>query len=64
MSNFFKYVLPVVILYVNCYSVNLATNVQNVFTAAKLVAVLIVIAGGVYKMCEGTIEAIEMLPVH
>lgn len=44
----------VVILYVNCYSVNLATSVQNVFTAAKLVAVLIVIAGGTYKMFEGT----------
>lgn len=37
----------------NCYSVNLATNVQNVFTAAKLVAVLIVIIGGAYKMAEG-----------
>nr|CAH7754996.1 unnamed protein product [Callosobruchus chinensis] len=42
----------VVILYVNCYSVNLATSVQNVFTAAKLVAVLIVIMGGAYKMFE------------
>ncbi|ENN74488.1 hypothetical protein D910_03886 [Dendroctonus ponderosae] len=43
----------VVILYVNCYSVNLATSVQNVFTAAKLVAVLIVILGGAYKIVEG-----------
>ncbi|CAH1173450.1 unnamed protein product [Phaedon cochleariae] len=43
----------VVILYVNCYSVNLATSVQNVFTAAKLVAVLIVVLGGAYKMFEG-----------
>jgi L-type amino acid transporter 9 len=45
-----------VILYVNCYSVNLATSVQNVFTAAKLVAVLIVIAGGTYKMFEGNTQ--------
>lgn len=48
-----KVFFAVVILYVNCYSVNLATNVQNVFTAAKLVAVLIVIIGGAYKMAEG-----------
>lgn len=45
--------VSVVILYINCYSVNLATSVQNVFTAAKLVAVLIVILGGLYKMLEG-----------
>ncbi|CAH1109445.1 unnamed protein product [Psylliodes chrysocephalus] len=46
----------VVILYVNCYSVNLATSVQNVFTAAKLVAVLIVVLGGAYKMIEGNTQ--------
>lgn len=38
------------ILAVNCYSVNLATNVQNIFTAAKLVAVLIIVCGGAYKL--------------
>ncbi|XP_072380215.1 b(0,+)-type amino acid transporter 1 isoform X1 [Diabrotica undecimpunctata] len=46
----------VVILYINCYSVNLATSVQNVFTAAKLVAVLIVVLGGAYKMIEGNTQ--------
>lgn len=51
--SFLFVLLTVVILYVNCYSVNLATSVQNVFTAAKLVAVLIVILGGVYKIAEG-----------
>nr|CAI5817480.1 unnamed protein product [Callosobruchus analis] len=49
----------VVILYVNCYSVNLATSVQNVFTAAKLVAVLIVIMGGAYKMFEGNTQHLK-----
>ncbi|XP_030753985.1 b(0,+)-type amino acid transporter 1 isoform X2 [Sitophilus oryzae] len=49
----------IVILYVNCYSVNLATSVQNVFTAAKLVAVLIVIAGGVYKMFDGNTQHLK-----
>jgi len=42
-----------VILFINCYSVNLATGVQNVFTAAKLVAILIIISGGAYKLAEG-----------
>ncbi|KAF2894538.1 hypothetical protein ILUMI_11632 [Ignelater luminosus] len=49
----------VVILYVNCYSVNLATSVQNIFTAAKLVAVLIVIVGGIYKICEGNVQHLQ-----
>ncbi|KAK6620672.1 hypothetical protein RUM43_010967 [Polyplax serrata] len=44
----------VIILFINCYSVNLATGVQNVFTAAKLVAILIVILGGWYKLFQGT----------
>ncbi|XP_025833041.1 b(0,+)-type amino acid transporter 1 isoform X2 [Agrilus planipennis] len=49
----------VVILYVNCYSVNLATSVQNVFTAAKLVAILIVILGGAYKIIEGNVQHLQ-----
>lgn len=44
----------VCILFVNCYSVNLGMAVQNVFTTAKLVAVLIVICGGAYKLLQGT----------
>lgn len=41
------------ILAVNCYSVNLATNVQNIFTAAKLVAIAIIVGGGAYKLALG-----------
>lgn len=41
------------ILAVNCYSVNLATNVQNIFTAAKLVAIAIIVCGGAYKLIQG-----------
>ena len=41
------------ILAVNCYSVNLATNVQNIFTAAKLVAIAIIVCGGAYKLIIG-----------
>ncbi|XP_025199652.1 b(0,+)-type amino acid transporter 1 [Melanaphis sacchari] len=45
-----------IITYINCYSVNLATGVQNAFTAAKLVAVFVVVAGGVYKIIQGRTE--------
>ncbi|XP_077287313.1 L-type amino acid transporter sobremesa isoform X2 [Arctopsyche grandis] len=46
----------ILILVVNCYSVNLATCVQNVFTAAKLVAILIIISGGMYKLAQGNTQ--------
>ncbi|KAK6641603.1 hypothetical protein RUM44_013318 [Polyplax serrata] len=49
----------VIILFINCYSVNLATGVQNVFTAAKLVAILIVILGGWYKLFQGNTQHLE-----
>ncbi|XP_008484283.1 b(0,+)-type amino acid transporter 1 [Diaphorina citri] len=48
-----------VILAINCYSVNLATGVQNVFTCAKLVAVAIVVCGGGYKLFQGHMENLE-----
>lgn len=38
---------------------NLATGVQNVFTAAKLVAILIVILGGMYKLVQGQYRRLE-----
>lgn len=47
------YVLSVLILYINCYSVNLATSVMNIFTVAKLVAIFIVILGGAWKLFQG-----------
>ncbi|XP_017155815.1 b(0,+)-type amino acid transporter 1 isoform X1 [Drosophila miranda] len=46
----------VMILFVNCYSVNLGMAVQNVFTAAKLVAVVIVICGGAWKLMQGNTQ--------
>lgn len=45
--------VPVCILFVNCYSVNLGMAVQNIFTSAKLVAVLIIICGGGWKLFQG-----------
>lgn len=51
--------LAVSILCVNCYSVNLGMAVQNVFATAKMVAVLIVIGGGVYKLCQGNVQNLQ-----
>ncbi|XP_063974025.1 b(0,+)-type amino acid transporter 1 [Diachasmimorpha longicaudata] len=46
----------VLILLINCYSVNLATGVQNAFTAAKLIAILVVIAGGTWSLAKGNTQ--------
>lgn len=39
----------------NCYSVNLATGTQNLFTGAKLVAIFIVVVGGIVRIAQGQI---------
>lgn len=50
------FLVVISILLVNCYSVNLGMVVQNTFTAAKLVAVLIIICGGAYKLMVGGVN--------
>lgn len=47
------------ILCVNCYSVNLGMAVQNIFTTAKMIAVLIVISGGAYKLYQGNVQHLQ-----
>ncbi|KAI7697770.1 amino acid transporter -like protein, partial [Sarcoptes scabiei] len=49
----------VTITYVNCYSVNLATSTQNIFTAAKLLAIIIIIGGGIVHILQGHTEYIS-----
>lgn len=53
-----------VILVVNCYSVNLATGVQNTFTAAKLFAILIIIVGGLYQLMKGELRVLLEICSH
>ncbi|XP_064598775.1 b(0,+)-type amino acid transporter 1-like [Liolophura sinensis] len=48
-----------IITFVNCYSVKIATQVQNVFTAAKLLAVVIISIGGIYFIAAGNTETIS-----
>ncbi|XP_018318418.1 large neutral amino acids transporter small subunit 1 isoform X2 [Agrilus planipennis] len=45
-----------VLTFVNCYDVKWATRVQDVFTYAKLVALFIIIAAGVYELAKGHTE--------
>ena len=53
---------------VNCISVRLATTVQNVFCFCKLLAIGIIICGGIYQISLG--ERVDFLkdshtgPVH
>ena len=39
--------------FINCWKVELAAKVQNIFTVAKLFALGIVILIGVYQLCKG-----------
>ena len=51
--------ITVTITYVNCYSVNLATSTQNIFTAAKLLAIIIIVIGGIVHLYQGNTELIS-----
>ncbi len=53
--------LSVMVTLVNCISVKLATMVQNVFTACKMLAIFIIIGGGIYKLIDGQEKGLLML---
>ncbi|RWS26928.1 b(0:+)-type amino acid transporter 1-like protein [Leptotrombidium deliense] len=47
------------ITFLNCYSVSLATGTQNIFTAAKLVAIIIIVIGGLILLINGETQNIS-----
>ncbi|XP_063439298.1 b(0,+)-type amino acid transporter 1-like isoform X2 [Mytilus trossulus] len=47
------------ISFINCYSVKLATKVQNFFTVTKLIAIVIIVAGGAVMIARGETEYLE-----
>jgi len=49
----------VIITFINCYSVKLATKVQNIFTAAKLLAIVIIVIGGIIKLAQGNTQYLD-----
>lgn len=53
--------LSVVLTFINCYEVKWATKVQDIFTYAKLLALFIIIAMGVYLLSLGKSE-LRILP--
>ncbi|XP_020639949.3 b(0,+)-type amino acid transporter 1 [Pogona vitticeps] len=44
---------------VNCLSVRLATSVMNLFTAAKLLALLVIVVGGVVVLAQGQTQSFQ-----
>lgn len=54
-------IVAVTLLYINCYSVQLATSVQNVFTAGKLIAIGLIVCGGTYELFSGIDRTIQKL---
>lgn len=50
-----------ILTFINCYDVKWATRVQDIFTYAKLLALFIIIAAGVYQLFEGKSSAFNFL---
>lgn len=59
-------VVSVVLTFVNCWDVKWATNVQDIFTYAKLFALFLIIGFGGYLLCQGkythTHNIIKLMP--
>ena len=52
-ENDYILIISVLVTFINAWSVDLATKVQNFFTVMKLIAVAIIVVGGAYQLCQG-----------
>ena len=52
-ENYYFLNISVLVTFINAWSVDLATKVQNFFTVMKLIAVAIIVVGGAYQLCQG-----------
>ncbi|KAK7075051.1 Y+L amino acid transporter 2 [Halocaridina rubra] len=48
--------IPCFLTWVNCTNVKWATKVQDVFTASKILALVVIIAAGVYHLATGNVD--------
>uniref|UniRef100_A0A8B9QR98 b(0,+)-type amino acid transporter 1 n=1 Tax=Anas platyrhynchos TaxID=8839 RepID=A0A8B9QR98_ANAPL len=48
-----------VLAIINCLNVRLATSIMNVFTAAKLLALLVIVAGGMVLLAKGQTQSFQ-----
>jgi len=56
LSNIFIFVFSVAVSFINCYSVSLATKVQNFFTVTKLIAIAVITVGGFVMIGKGELS--------
>lgn len=54
-----QYVFSGFLTAINCISVKLSMKVQDIFTAGKLLALVMIILAGIYQMCTGHLENFE-----
>ncbi|XP_041840936.1 b(0,+)-type amino acid transporter 1 isoform X2 [Melanotaenia boesemani] len=48
-----------IIVIVNCLSVKLASYVQNIFTAAKLVIIVVIVGAGIFRLAQGNTKTLS-----
>ena len=56
ISTCIFFLFPGVLTFVNCWEVKWATFVQDIFTYAKLLALFVIMATGVYQLSQGKVE--------
>ncbi|KAM8953242.1 b(0,+)-type amino acid transporter 1-like [Pelodytes ibericus] len=48
-----------VLVIINCLNVRLATSIMNIFTTAKLLVLLVIIAGGMFLLIKGNTQVLQ-----